>query len=39
MHVMKNALELFSGFQDSAQEEKWFSIICYSLCAVALGLA
>jgi hypothetical protein len=39
MHVMKNAFELFSGFEDSAQEEKWSSNMCCSLCAVALDQA
>jgi len=39
MHVMKNAFELFCEFEDSAQEEKWSSNMCYSLFALALGLA
>jgi hypothetical protein len=39
MHVMKNAFELFSGFEDSAQEEECSSNMCCSLCAVALGQA
>jgi len=39
MHVMKNAFELFSGCENSAQEEKCSSNMCCSLCIVALGLA
>jgi len=31
MHVMKNAFELFSEFEDSAQEEQWSSNMCCSL--------